>query len=217
MNFLSSLLTKPKSPRPEPKDPALNPTETWEKWKDSQTFLNMPPIISSSHARGARLRFVCISDTHGKHRDVAVPDGDVIFCLTIFFVHVLVMSLEVLIHAGDFTNTGEVEQVRDLHDWMAGLPHTHKIIIAGNHDNSFQPNFYETCRQSRKKTDPLITRAILTESKHVPPILVENRCVCDFILIRLRILKILVTVFLFLPKAMLQINTFRFERSLKFL
>ena len=34
------------------------------------------------------LRIVCISDTHGKHRNLVVPDGDV------------------LVHAGDITSKG---------------------------------------------------------------------------------------------------------------
>jgi len=62
------------------------------------------------------LRLICISDTHGLHRQIMVPDGDV------------------LIHAGDLTRRGELDELRELNDWLGTLPHAHKIVIAGNHD-----------------------------------------------------------------------------------
>ncbi|MCK7546244.1 metallophosphatase domain-containing protein [Marinobacter bryozoorum] len=67
------------------------------------------------------MRLVCISDTHGLHRQIpAVPDGDV------------------LIHAGDSLGQGTLENLADLNDWLGTLPHQHKIVIAGNHDWVFQ-------------------------------------------------------------------------------
>jgi len=66
------------------------------------------------------VKIVCISDTHQFHRRVEVPDGDV------------------LIHAGDFSNHGQPNAIRDFNSWMAALPHKHKIVIAGNHDFLFQ-------------------------------------------------------------------------------
>ena len=65
-------------------------------------------------------RLVLISDTHSQHRQVSVPDGDI------------------LIHAGDITDHGELEVVRDFNDWLGGLPHPHKLVIAGNHDFCFE-------------------------------------------------------------------------------
>lgn len=61
------------------------------------------------------LKLVFISDTHGLHRDCKVPDGDI------------------LIHCGDITNNGEMEQIADFNDWSGHLPHIEKICIAGNH------------------------------------------------------------------------------------
>ena len=66
------------------------------------------------------MRIVLISDTHGLHRRVKIPDGDL------------------LVHAGDLTNHGELEQVEDFNAWLGGLPHAHKIVIAGNHDFCFE-------------------------------------------------------------------------------
>jgi calcineurin-like phosphoesterase family protein len=65
------------------------------------------------------MRIVAISDTHGFHRFVDVPNGDV------------------LVHAGDITMNGEMEIVEDFAQWLAALPHAHKIVVPGNHDKCF--------------------------------------------------------------------------------
>jgi predicted phosphohydrolase len=66
------------------------------------------------------VRLVCISDTHSRHRDIVVPDGDV------------------LVHAGDFTKRGREQEIADFNGWLAELPHRHKLVIAGNHDFLFE-------------------------------------------------------------------------------
>jgi Icc-related predicted phosphoesterase len=66
------------------------------------------------------MRIVCISDTHNCNEEIAVPDGDV------------------LIHAGDATTVGSVEQLRAFNRWFAVLPHKHKVFVAGNHDWLFE-------------------------------------------------------------------------------
>merc|ERR1719231_1671176 len=45
---------------------------------------------------------------------------------------------DVLLHCGDFTNIGEVSEVAAFAEWFAKLPHKRKIVIAGNHDLSFE-------------------------------------------------------------------------------
>lgn len=62
------------------------------------------------------IRVVCLSDTHDQivHN---VPDGDL------------------LIHAGDLTNSGSADDIQKQVDWLASLPHRHKVVIAGNHDS----------------------------------------------------------------------------------
>lgn len=65
------------------------------------------------------MRIVCVSDTHLAH-DFKVPDGDI------------------LIHAGDLTGRGTFAEIASAGRWLAGLPHKHKIVIAGNHDFLFQ-------------------------------------------------------------------------------
>lgn len=63
------------------------------------------------------IRIVCISDTHNQHKSIShIPDGDV------------------LIHAGDLTQSGTSVEMHDALQWMNSQPHTHKLYIAGNHD-----------------------------------------------------------------------------------
>lgn len=66
------------------------------------------------------MRIVCLSDTHGQHRSINVPDGDV------------------LIHAGDITRTGSLQETEDFLLWYAAQPHLYKIFVAGNHDRGFE-------------------------------------------------------------------------------
>ena len=65
------------------------------------------------------MKIVALSDTHGKHRqypDSWIPDGDV------------------LMHCGDFTKHGRVNELEDFLDWFSQFSHEYKIFIAGNHD-----------------------------------------------------------------------------------
>ncbi|QDU65327.1 metallophosphatase domain-containing protein [Engelhardtia mirabilis] len=66
------------------------------------------------------MRFVCLSDTHGSHDRLELPAGDV------------------LIHAGDFTRRGTIDEVAAFAAFLRGQPHRHKLVVAGNHDFLFQ-------------------------------------------------------------------------------
>jgi Icc-related predicted phosphoesterase len=66
------------------------------------------------------MHIVCISDTHGAHESISIPDGDL------------------LIHAGDVSKRGKEEEIIQFNQWLGTLPHKHKIIIAGNHDFYFE-------------------------------------------------------------------------------
>jgi len=68
------------------------------------------------------MKIVCISDTHGLHRRMEheIPDGDI------------------LLHAGDITRDGEIEDLTAVNQFFENLPHRHKIFIPGNHDWIFQ-------------------------------------------------------------------------------
>jgi len=66
------------------------------------------------------MRIVCISDTHGLHRQLRLPEGDLLIC------------------TGDFSRRGRRSEVVEFNDWLGTLPHRHKVIIAGNHDFLFE-------------------------------------------------------------------------------
>lgn len=82
------------------------------------------------------MRLVCISDTHGKHHKLDLPDGDL------------------LIHAGDFTSLGELTEVYSFANWLKDQPHEKKIVVAGNHDK---------CLSRRAGQENLMAKVSLNE------------------------------------------------------
>jgi predicted phosphodiesterase len=62
------------------------------------------------------LKLVFISDTHGQHDKIILPDGDV------------------LVHCGDWTNRGDSLEMERFLDWFSAQPQEHKLFIAGNHE-----------------------------------------------------------------------------------
>ena len=66
------------------------------------------------------MKIVCVSDTHGFHNALKLPQGDMI------------------IHAGDITKRGEKDQVIDFLNWYKNLDFKYKLFIAGNHDFFFE-------------------------------------------------------------------------------
>jgi len=79
------------------------------------------------------MKIVCISDTHSKQHGLILPEGDV------------------LIHAGDFTNFGNLPDnqlirghvfdgeklIREFNLWLGLQEFEHKLIICGNHEINF--------------------------------------------------------------------------------
>lgn len=74
--------------------------------------LEMAPVAQPP----STVRLVLISDTHGQHRSLVMPSGDV------------------LIHAGDFTRFGRRDDVVDFNAWLGTLPYAHKLCVLGNHE-----------------------------------------------------------------------------------
>ncbi len=64
---------------------------------------------------------VCISDTHGTRP--LIPPGDL------------------LLHAGDLTQWGTFAEIQAQLAWLSAQPHTHKVVIAGNHDLLLDSDF----------------------------------------------------------------------------
>jgi predicted phosphodiesterase len=82
------------------------------------------------------VRIIFLSDTHGQQDRIQVPDGDI------------------LIHAGDLTRHGTIEELAAVNEFLERLPHPDKFVIAGNRDFCFE-------RQ------PVDSRRILTGARYL--------------------------------------------------
>lgn len=66
------------------------------------------------------MKIVCISDTHGHHEKLRLPEGDLI------------------IHAGDISSRGLRSEISEFLSWFDALDFKYKLFIAGNHDYYFE-------------------------------------------------------------------------------
>nr|CAD2185040.1 unnamed protein product [Meloidogyne enterolobii] len=99
------------------------PVELWKKYlRQGRTCEPAKVLRLDTPIHPDKVRFVCISDTHEKMDEILdlIPDGDV------------------LIHAGDFTEAGDVSAVIKFNQQIGKLPHKVKIVIAGNHELGFE-------------------------------------------------------------------------------
>jgi Icc-related predicted phosphoesterase len=92
------------------------------------------------------VRFVCISDTHGHHRELDLPAGDV------------------LLHAGDMTQHGLRSEIEDFNAWLGEVAprYKHVIVIGGNHDLSLAADLAETGGK-----EPLLTNCVLLNHQSI--------------------------------------------------
>ncbi|GAA5799366.1 hypothetical protein HPULCUR_004780 [Helicostylum pulchrum] len=74
--------------------------------------------VNNINDKGDKIRFVCISDTHGKI-NFKIPD----------------------VHAGDMSRKNTMAEYEETFRWLSTLPHTLKIITGGNHDHFLDPQF----------------------------------------------------------------------------
>ena len=93
------------------------------------------------------MRLVLISDTHGRHDQIAIPDGDV------------------LLHAGDVTHFGRLADLEKVNAWFEQLPHQHKLLVPGNHDFYFE-NQQSQARAVMSAVDVLIDQAVEIDGVH---------------------------------------------------
>lgn len=61
---------------------------------------------------GDLVKIILISDTHGLHNKLEIPDG------------------ELLIHAGDFTRINTSQEIKTIDDWFGSLPMIIVIITS---------------------------------------------------------------------------------------
>lgn len=66
------------------------------------------------------MRLVVISDTHNRHKQIVLPEGDI------------------LIHCGDFTGQGRPSEIQAFAKWLKVQPFKYKLVVAGNHDLDFE-------------------------------------------------------------------------------
>ncbi|KAJ7401036.1 metallophosphoesterase domain containing 2 [Pitangus sulphuratus] len=88
-----------------------------------QIKLRVDPIPYDTPKPAGHTRFVCVSDTHSRTDGIQMPYGDI------------------LLHTGDFTELGLPSEVKKFNDWLGNLPYEYKIVIAGNHELTFDKEF----------------------------------------------------------------------------
>lgn len=92
------------------------------------------PLSSVPPSELSPVSVVCISDTH--NRQPTLPDGDV------------------LIHAGDLTQSGTFDELHATLTWLSSQPHPIKIVIAGNHDLLLDVKQDVTGNKIKSTTEP---------------------------------------------------------------
>ena len=136
------------------------PNKAWSILKSRQTVKRLQPMDPRTPKPPDHTRFVCISDTHGRTNRIAqdLPEGDV------------------LIHAGDFTMVGKPNEVSAFNEFLGSLSYPHKVVIAGNHDISFDPPSCETLWRMFSREpygDPLEIKSTLTNCIYLEDSMVE--------------------------------------------
>lgn len=92
------------------------------------------PRASSPPPESLPVTVVCVSDTHNSQP--TLPDGDV------------------LIHAGDLTQSGTFEELHTALGWLSSQPHPIKVVIAGNHDLLLDASQDATGNRIKSTADP---------------------------------------------------------------
>lgn len=102
-----------------------NPTAAWEDLKKTQRVIKITMKPPKNEIPEDKVRVICMSDTHSLQNGMKhdIPDGDI------------------FIHAGDFTRCGGKDEIIEFNQFLETLPHKHKLVIAGNHELSFDSTF----------------------------------------------------------------------------
>lgn len=100
------------------------PDKAWVKSKKGIKMSPVNKVALNTQVLKDKIRIVCISDTHDHTNDMThnIPSGDI------------------LIHSGDFTRRGRNDEVRRFTNFLDTLDFKYKIVIAGNHELSFDQN-----------------------------------------------------------------------------
>lgn len=80
--------------------------------------------------------------------------------------HQVPIQADILIHAGDFTLYSDDKEIKQFNDYLGSLTGIkHKIVIAGNHDCSFDKSFASA--EEVEKARSLLTNCIYLQDSSV--------------------------------------------------
>lgn len=100
-------------------------TLAWLQIKGGECMANVEPI-SESESHQDRKRLVCISDTHGRHKELDVSQ----------------LKCDILIHAGDLSSQGTADEIMDIFHFFADLIDNqvcrYVVAVPGNHDTALE-------------------------------------------------------------------------------
>ncbi|KAL4936136.1 hypothetical protein BDV06DRAFT_205562 [Aspergillus oleicola] len=115
------------------------------------------PKHNSTTPSQAPIHVVCISDTH--NTAPTLPDGDI------------------LIHAGDLTQSGTRAELEAQIAWLDSQPHKYKIVIAGNHELCLDLRFAHlpTTAWSKGRSDVLDWKSLIYLEKSASTLRFEER------------------------------------------
>lgn len=92
------------------------------------------------------MRIVAVADTHTFEDQLGpIPEGDV------------------FVHAGDLIRKGTLEELAGVVPWIRGLPHRHKVVVAGNHDWCFARERERACAMLGKEVVYLEDERVVIE------------------------------------------------------
>lgn len=104
------------------------------------------------------LRLLHLSDTHSMHRQIEQPPfGEM-------------PPADILLHTGDFTNDGSIEEFANFNQWLAELRSRYKyiVVILGNHDiRAIRKAVNDGKQAAVDVLDPAYSRALLPDATHV--------------------------------------------------
>lgn len=99
----------------------------------------MPTTLEIPPQRTVKTRFCIISDTHNQSpMSESFP----------YAYRRPLPPADILLHAGDLTMTGRIEEYLEVFDVLAEADAKLKIVIAGNHDITLDEDFYKEIGQT---------------------------------------------------------------------
>ncbi|WKX94556.1 hypothetical protein Q1695_011665 [Nippostrongylus brasiliensis] len=120
-----------------------DPTLAWEMLKEKRPVKPVRQMKLDTPIKPDHVRFVCIGCTHGVKLDPSIlPLGDV------------------LLVAGDFTTCGLPNEVHSFNKKLGQLKHAYKVVIAGNHECTFDDSFLRASNREVEAKEMALKQAL---------------------------------------------------------